>query len=211
MPWSREEIAARAAQELRPGSVVNLGIGIPTLVANYIPADAVIQMHSENGLLGMGPFPHEDEVDAQVINAGKQTVTITPGGSTFDSALSFAMIRGGHVDVAVLGAMQVSETGDLANWMVPGHKVAGIGGAMDLATGARKVIAVMTHSDREGRPKLVRRCSLPLTALRCVDLVVTDLGVIAVEPEGLRLVECAPGVTPAAIAAATEAPLRVSA
>lgn len=208
MPWSRDEMAARAARELTPGSVVNLGIGIPTLIPNHLPADAGILLHSENGLLGMGPFPHEDEVDAQVINAGKQTVTIVAGGSTFDSALSFAMIRGGHVDCAVLGAMQVAENGDLANWMVPGQKVAGIGGAMDLATGARRVIAVMTHTDRDGGHKLVRRCTLPLTAMRCVDLVITDLGVVAVEPEGFRLVECAPGVTPEAIAAATGAPLR---
>jgi 3-oxoacid CoA-transferase subunit B len=159
----------------------------------------------------MGPFPYDDEVDAQVINAGKQTVTIVPGGSAFDSALSFAMIRGGHVDVAVLGAMQVAENGDLANWMVPGQKVAGIGGAMDLATGARKVIAVMTHTDRDGGAKLVRTCTLPLTAMRCVDLVITDLGVIAVDEGGLRLVECAPGVTVAAIVAATAAPLRTDA
>ncbi|WP_096327703.1 3-oxoacid CoA-transferase subunit B [Nannocystis exedens] len=209
MPWSREDMAARAARELSPGSVVNLGIGIPTLIPNYLPPDSGILLHSENGLLGMGPFPYDDEVDAQVINAGKQTVTIVPGGSTFDSALSFAMIRGGHVDVAVLGAMQVAENGDLANWMVPGQKVAGIGGAMDLATGARKVIAVMTHTDRDGGAKLVRRCTLPLTAMRCVDLVITDLGVIAVEDGGFRLVERAPGVTVEAIVAATAAPLLV--
>ncbi len=208
MPWNRDEMAARAARELTPGSVVNLGIGIPTLIPNHLPADAGILLHSENGLLGMGPFPHDDEVDAQVINAGKQTVTVVAGGSTFDSALSFAMIRGGHVDCAVLGAMQVAENGDLANWMVPGQKVAGIGGAMDLATGARKVIALMTHTDRDGGAKLVRRCTLPLTAMRCVDLVITDLGVVAVEPDGFRLVECAHGVTREAIAAATGAPLR---
>ena len=208
MPWNRDEMAARAARELTPGSVVNLGIGIPTLIPNHLPADAGILLHSENGLLGMGPFPHDDEVDAQVINAGKQTVTVVAGGSTFDSALSFAMIRGGHVDCAVLGAMQVAENGDLANWMVPGQKVAGIGGAMDLATGARKVIALMTHTDRDGGAKLVRQCTLPLTAMRCVDLVITDLGVVAVEPDGFRLVECAPGVTREAIAAATGAPLR---
>ena len=208
MPWNRDEMAARAARELTPGSVVNLGIGIPTLIPNHLPADAGILLHSENGLLGMGPFPREDEVDAQVINAGKQTVTIVDGGSTFDSALSFAMIRGGHVDCAVLGAMQVAANGDLANWMVPGQKVAGIGGAMDLATGARRVIALMTHTDRDGGAKLVRQCSLPLTAMRCVDLVITDLGVVAVEPDGFHLVECAPGVTREAIAAATGAPLR---
>jgi 3-oxoacid CoA-transferase subunit B len=210
MPWTREQMAARAARELPPGSVVNLGIGIPTLIPNYLPDGSGILLHSENGLLGMGPFPYDDEVDAQVINAGKQTVTVVAGGSTFDSALSFAMIRGGHVDVAVLGAMQVAENGDLANWMVPGQKVAGIGGAMDLATGAGTVIAVMTHTDRDGGAKLVRRCSLPLTAMRCVDLVITDLAVIAVDDDGFRLVECAPGLSVADITAVTGAPLRAA-
>lgn len=207
MPWSREEIAARAAAELKPGSVVNLGIGIPTLISNYLDPTDEITLHSENGLLGMGPFPYEDEVNAQIINAGKQTVTVEPGGSTFDSALSFAMIRGGHVDAAVLGAMQVDQDGSLANWMVPGKKVAGIGGAMDLATGARRVIAVMTHRDRAGNSKLLRRCSLPLTAVGCIDLVITDLAAIAVEPGGFRLLETAPGVTTDEVIAATEAPL----
>jgi len=211
MPWSRDEIAARAATELRPHSVVNLGIGIPTLISNHLQPHHAIVLHSENGLLGMGPFPLEDEVDAQIINAGKQTVTIMDGGSTFDSATSFAMIRGGHVDVAVLGAMQVSERGDLANWMVPGKKVAGIGGAMDLATGARRVIAVMRHRDRSGNSKLVQQCSLPLTAAACVDLVITDLGAIAVDRVngGFTLIECAPEVTAQEVAEATGAQIAV--
>ena len=211
MPWSRDEIAQRAAREMPPHAVVNLGIGIPTLIANHLPADAGIQLHSENGLLGMGPFPLDEEVDAQIINAGKQTVTVQAGGSTFDSALSFAMIRGGHVDVAVLGAMQVSVRGDLANWMVPGQKVAGIGGAMDLATGARRVIATMTHRDRKGRSKLVRECTLPLTAGRCVDLVITELGALEVDAERGEFVlkDLAPGVSEAEIVAATDAQVRV--
>jgi 3-oxoacid CoA-transferase subunit B len=208
MPWTREEIAARAARELPRGGVVNLGIGIPTLISSYLDPAAGIVLHSENGLLGMGPFPTEAEVDARVINAGKQTVTIVPGGATFDSALSFAMIRGGHVDVAVLGAMEVSARGDLANWMVPGRKVAGIGGAMDLAVGARKVIAVLNQRGPDGASKLVERCTLPLTAPACVDLVITDMAVIAIDPGGgFRLVELAPGVSVAEVQAATAAPL----
>jgi len=205
VPWTREEIARQAARLLPRGGVVNLGIGIPTLVANDLrPEDAVV-LHSENGLLGMGPFPREDEVDPFVINAGKQTVTLLDGGSVFDSALSFSMIRGGHVDAAVLGAMQVSERGDLANWMVPGKKVAGIGGAMDLATGARTVIAVMTHRDRSGRSKLVERCTLPRTAAGCVDRVVTDLGLFTVDRAagGFRIDALAPGVTVEDVRAAT--------
>jgi len=214
MPWDRDQIAARAARELPANSVVNLGIGIPTLVANHLEPSRNIFLHSENGLLGMGPFPRDAEVDAQIINAGKQTVTVLPGGSTFDSALSFAMIRGGHVDVAILGAMQVSARGDLANWMVPGQKVAGIGGAMDLATGARKVIALLAHRDRDGGSKLVRECTLPLTALRCVDLVITELAVIAVDKlgsGGFTLIEVAPGVSVDEVIAATEAELVVRA
>ncbi len=209
MPWTREQIAERAARELPDGAVVNLGIGIPTLISNYLRPEQGILLHSENGLLGMGPFPYDDEVDAKIINAGKQTVTVVAGGSTFDSALSFAMIRGGHVDVAVLGAMQVSADGDLANWMVPGKKVAGIGGAMDLATGAKRVIAVLNQRDRNGNPKLVERCSLPLTAPGCVDLVITDLAVIAVEAGKFRLVETAPDITPEQVAEATAAPLEI--
>ena len=215
MPWDRDQIAARAARELPPNSVVNLGIGIPTLISNHLAPEQNICLHSENGLLGMGPFPREDEVDAQIINAGKQTVTVQSGGSTFDSALSFAMIRGGHVDAAVLGAMQVSQRGDLANWMIPGKKVAGIGGAMDLATGARRVIAVMTHRSRSGVSKLVGECDLPLTAMTCVDLVITDLGVFAVEREGdagtFVLLERAPGVSEDEIREATAGALKVAA
>jgi len=212
MPWTRDQIAARAAAELTVGQVVNLGIGIPTLVTNHLESDRGVTLHSENGLLGMGPFPYDDEVDAQVINAGKQTVTVMPGGATFDSALSFAMIRGGHVDVAILGAMEVSQDGDLANWMIPGKKVAGMGGAMDLATGARRVIALMNHRSRKGVSKLVEACSLPLTSVGCVNLVITDLAVLAVEPVraggvGFRLVECAPAVTPEQVVEATAAPI----
>ena len=208
MPWTRDELAARAARELPAHCVANLGIGIPTLIANHLnPADQVV-LHSENGLLGMGPFPYDDEVDAQVINAGKQTVTVIDGGSTFDSAQSFAMIRGGHVDVAVLGAMQVSVTGDLANWMVPGKKVAGIGGAMDLATGARRVIAVMTQGPR-GQQQARRGLQPSLTSMGCVDLVITDLGVLAPEREtgAFRAVELAREVSLEELREATAAPV----
>ena len=211
MPWTRDEIAAQAARELPAKAIVNLGIGIPTLISNHLRPEDSILVHSENGLLGMGPFPTEEEVDAQIINAGKQTVTIVPGGSTFDSSLSFGMIRGGHVDVAVLGAMQVSQKGDLANWMVPGKKVAGIGGAMDLATGAQRVIALLQHRDRNGVSKLVEECSLPLTAMNCVDTVITDLGRFKINPmEGgyFELLEMAPGVEMDEIREATSGRLR---
>lgn len=207
MPFSRQQIAERAAREIEPGSIVNLGIGLPTLVADYLSPDDDVWFHSENGLLGMGPFPYEGDEDPQLINAGKQTVTVVPGGSFFDSAWSFAMIRGGHVDLALLGAMQVSERGDLANWAVPGGKTMGIGGAMDLATGCRRVIVLMTHVTREGEPKLVRQCTYPLTAVGAVNRVITDLAVVDITERGLVLVECAPGVSPAEVQAATGAPL----
>lgn len=196
MGWGRDEMAARAAREVGRGMVVNLGIGIPTLVANYIAEGEGVMLHSENGLLGMGPFPYEGDEDPQIINAGKQTVTIAPGGSTFDSTLSFAMIRGGHVDLAILGAMEVAQSGDLANWMIPGGLVTGMGGAMDLVSGARRVIAVSTYRTRDGAPKLVTRCALPLTGVACVQRVVTDVGVFdPAGDEGFRVVELAPGVT----------------
>jgi 3-oxoacid CoA-transferase subunit B len=194
--WSRDDMAARAAGEIEGGMVVNLGIGIPTLVANHIPESrAGIMLHSENGLLGMGPFPYEGDEDPQVINAGKQTVTVSTGGSTFDSTLSFAMIRGGHVDLAVLGAMQVAQSGDLANWSVPGRIVTGMGGAMDLVSGAKRVIVISTYRTKKGMPKLVADCSLPLTGVGCVDRVVTDVGVFDPVGSGFRIVELAPGVT----------------
>ncbi|PKN56221.1 MAG: succinyl-CoA--3-ketoacid-CoA transferase [Deltaproteobacteria bacterium HGW-Deltaproteobacteria-14] len=195
MAWKRDDMARRAAAEVRPGTAVNLGIGIPTLVANHLAPDAGVMLHSENGLLGMGPFPYEGDEDPQLINAGKQTVTVVPGGSTFDSTLSFAMIRGGHVDLAILGAMQVGQNGDLANWMVPGGLVTGMGGAMDLVSGARRVIAVSTFRAKDGAPKLVPRCDLPLTGLGCVQRVITDVGVFDPVGDGFRVVELAPGVS----------------
>jgi 3-oxoacid CoA-transferase subunit B len=208
MVWTKEQMAERAAKEIAPGSIVNLGIGLPTLVADYLPDELGVWFHSENGLLGMGPFPYEGEEDSQIINAGKQTVTIVPGGSIFDSATSFAMIRGGHVDLAILGAMQVAQNGDLANWAIPGGKVMGIGGAMDLASGARRILVMTTHQTNKGEPKLVERCTYPLTAQGCVHRVISELAVIDVTPEGFRLVELAPGVGEDEVRSKTGAPLR---
>lgn len=207
MTWDRNSIAQRAAAEIDDGQAINLGIGIPTLVANHLSGRDVM-IHSENGLLGMGPFPLDGEEDPQVINAGKQTVTVLPGGSTFDSALSFAMIRGGHVDVAILGAMQVSPSGDIANWSVPGKKVTGMGGAMDLVSGARRVITLMTHADKKGRSKLVPACTLPLTGVGCVSRVITDLGVFDADGDHFTVVELAQGVSFEQASTQTEADLR---
>ncbi len=207
MPFTRRQIAERAAKEIDPGSIVNLGIGLPTLVADYLPEDYDVWFQSENGLLGMGPFPYEGDEDPQLINAGKQTVTVVPGGSCFDSALSFAMIRGGHIDLTLLGAMQVSQHGDLANWSVPGGRTMGIGGAMDLASGARRIVVLMTHVAKNGAPKLLEACTYPLTAKRCVDRIITDLAVLDVSDEGFVLVECAPDVTVDQVREATAAPI----